>query len=79
MRIPYGELQTANVIANDENEHEHVLERVCYAFVIPCRDCKHNVIDPCAIDPGWPLMCNLFGCVLQSEDGFCKWGERRDA
>jgi len=70
MRIPYGELKTINFIVNNENGHEHVLGRVHYAFVIPCRDCKHYDADD--------MECRENG-IRPEPDGFCAWGEAREA
>jgi hypothetical protein len=47
--------------------------------IVRCRDCKHYVEDPTPIDPGWPMMCEDSGRDMLNPDGFCAWGERRDA
>ena len=49
------------------------------APVVRCRDCKHCVADPEPIDHGWPLMCDDTGRDMLDPNGFCSWGERRDA
>ena len=76
--IPYNELQDVNCTVNDTDGTTHVITTLHYAFVIPCRDCKHLHRD----DPWWECHRAGFyvGTVDGSEpDGFCAWGERRDA
>lgn len=47
--------------------------------IVCCRDCKHHE------NHGYWFMCQLPDCDggyanwMVEPDGFCKWGERRDA
>ena len=74
--IPFGELKTIDLTADDENGEKHVLKQIHYAFVIPCRDCRFYVIDPDPIDPGWPMMCEWTGLDMVRPSNFCAWGEK---
>lgn len=47
--------------------------------VVRCCDCTYYEKDPEPIDPGWPMMCERTGADMVEPDGFCAWGERRDA
>ena len=47
--------------------------------VVRCCDCMYYKLDSEPIDPGWPMMCELTGADMVEPDGFCAWGERRDA
>jgi len=47
--------------------------------IVRCRDCIYYKLDPDPIDPGWPMMCERTGDDMIEPDGFCSWGERRDA
>lgn len=64
--IPYNRLQTVEATAKTSNGETVVIETLHYAFVVPCRDCKHMQHN------GW---CpNIIGAM--PPDGFCAWGER---
>lgn len=44
--------------------------------IVRCRDCKHFMNgDLCKLQDEW----NEFHWLEVEPDGFCKWGERRDA
>ena len=58
----------------DDIDMAHVREEI-----VRCKDCKHCVADPEPIDPGWPMMCEETGRDMLEPEGFCAWGERRDA
>lgn len=66
--IPYNELQDVNCTVNDTDGTPHVIATLHYSFVIPCWECRHMIA-------GW---CGLHEHVADP-DGFCAWGERRDA
>ena len=57
---------------------EKVLDRLGFVKVVRCRDCKRVTIDQGDHDYREPLWCGLFH-VDVSLDGYCAWGERRDA
>lgn len=53
---------------SDGSASWHVHEKV-----VRCRDCKHCM-------SFWKSdYCDYFSHVTNDPDGFCKWGERRDA
>lgn len=59
--------------ATDELMDEK-LASIGYVKVVRCRDCKHF-----RSHGDDYLFCNLASRELDGEDGFCAWGERRDA
>lgn len=73
MRIPYGELQTINITAKDNKGKSHTLEKIHYAFVIPCRDCKHYTDD----EMEYYHYCGNW-CEQVEPDAFCAWGEKKE-
>jgi hypothetical protein len=44
--------------------------------IVRCRDCKHYTDHSINLRPHW---CRKHGSYHISPDGFCAWGERRDA
>jgi len=84
--IPYNELQDVNCTVNDTDGTKHTIATLHYAFVIPCRDCKHYREHAWFGIKGTPLGTDVeHACMFFSDgvkvdpDGFCAWGERRDA
>lgn len=59
--------------ATDELMDEK-LASIGYVKVVRCRDCKHF-----RSHGDDYLFCNLAARELDGGDGFCAWGERRDA
>lgn len=45
--------------------------------VVRCRYCKHAT--PCPLADSEKLICELLDEMLVSSDGFCSWGEGREA
>lgn len=91
--IPYNRLQTVEATAKTSNGETVVIETLHYAFVVPCRDCKHGH------ETYWPAFLEIPSDYLDCTgplvktwdeyhdvpkdnpvrpDGFCAWGERRD-
>lgn len=84
--IPYNELQDVNCTVNDTDGTAHVITTLHYAFVIPCRECKHMYVvrDWLGMDVKecWlhaDRETGAFGKVRTEPDGFCAWGERRES
>ena len=73
-KIPYGELKTIDCTAKDADGAEHVIAQLHYAFVVRCSDCKHWTED----EMEYYHYCGNW-CEQVEPDGFCAWGERRDA
>ena len=47
-----------------------------YEEIVRCRDCKEFAfgdVEYATVD--W---CDYWGAYVESPDGYCKWGERRD-
>lgn len=84
--IPYNELHPVDLTVYDTNETVHVIEKVYWAFVVPCRDCRHCEHIEYTFkgheNEWWSCTRDWSGentaSVVES-DGFCAWGERRDA
>lgn len=74
MKIPYGELQTVSITAKDDEGKPHTLEKIHYAFVIPCRNCKHYTDD----EMEYYHYCNYLCWQVNSND-FCAWGEKKES
>ena len=53
-------------------------ERLTDEEIVRCRDCKRATIDQGDHDYREPLWCGLHRMDV-TLDGFCAWGERRDA
>ena len=70
--IPYNKLQTIDCTAKKEDGESATIAVLHYAFVIPCRDCRHyeEYVGSCT------RRYHHFGV---EPDGFCAWAERRDA
>ena len=62
-----------HIAATDELMDEK-LASIGYVKVVRCRDCKHF-----RSHGDDYLFCNLAARELDGGDGFCAWGERRDA
>ena len=78
--IPYNKLQTIDCTAKKEDGESATIAVLHYVFVIPCRDCVHY--DPHPTDGGVCFLPDGDGDFARWEvkpDGFCAWGERRDA
>lgn len=76
--IPYNELQTINCTAKKGDGESATIAVLHYAFVIPCRDCKHyndqdGEIGTCDLG-----LEDLDLLSIVEPDGFCAWGERRE-
>lgn len=58
----------------DDIDMAHVSERI-----VRCRDCKRFSLDNSDHDyrSGW--WCHRWNTDMVEPDGFCAWGERRDA
>ena len=73
--IPYNELQSLDCMAEAEDGRKVTVARIHWAFVIPCRDCRW------CMAYSKTTYCDRFAHELPTVelDGFCAWGEKRDA
>lgn len=74
--IPYGELQYVDVTVKDENGEQHIIDKLHYAYVVPCVECRFYAPN----EQGTLGGCTLLDfCTAGMEHGFCAWGERRES
>lgn len=62
-----------------EEEAVRQLREIGFERVVRCRDCKRFSLDDSDHDyrSGW--WCHRWNTDMVKPDGFCSWGERRDA
>lgn len=50
-----------------------------HELIVRCRDCERFTVDHSDHDYRSGYLCHRFYTDMVSPDGFCAWGERRDA
>ena len=75
--VDFGDKSTAFVglaMAEAESHGATLMERV-----VRCRDCKRFAVDQSDHEyrSGW--WCHRWNTDMVKPDGYCSWGERRDA
>lgn len=75
--IPYGEIQTIDCTAKDEDGRDVTIAQIHYAFIIPCQECRYfHALDGTCHSWHWH---NWEEAPDAEPDGFCAWGERRQS
>lgn len=78
--IVRGAVPNHTVLVEDEREvYWHMTHLPVLEDIVRCRDCERFAVDQSDHEyrSGW--WCHRWDTDMVNPDGFCAWGERRDA